>query len=88
MIFGPNISYFNELEINGEHVDDGDNEDFTRNQPESEDTDDTMDDAVDEGEDDLADFTEDEFVDEIAIEDIEGMEDFENDGSDYKEDEL
>lgn len=92
MIFGPNISYFNELEINGEHVDDGDNEDFTRNQPESEDTDDTMDDAVDEGEDDLADFTEDEFVDEDDIETNEDVDTTEEDQSeedtDYTEDEF
>ena len=47
-------------------------------------------DTYDTMESDLEEFEpfEDEFVDEIAIEDIEGMEDFENDGSDYKEDEL
>jgi len=60
MLFGPNIKYFNELEINGEHVDDGDNEDFTKNQQENpdEDNDDVA--ETDAG-DDLADYTEEEF---------------------------
>lgn len=69
MLFAPNTTYFNELEINGEHVDDGDNEDFTTNnqnaeedesEPEDNDTTENQDDA---GNDDLEDFTEDEFDD-------------------------
>lgn len=63
MLFGPNIRYFNELEINGEHVDDNDNEDFTNDKPESDDETTEEDDVVvDDGEDDdLTDFTEEDF---------------------------
>ena len=82
MLFGPNITYLNELEINGEHVDDGDNEDFTNNQPEP-DEDETVEDIDDEGEDDdLTDFTEDEFSDtddEDIQDDDAALEDFTED---------
>jgi hypothetical protein len=64
MLFGPNIRYFNELEINGKNVDDKD--DYTTEEPEV-DEDETVDDADEtvedttEDTDDLTDFTEDEF---------------------------
>ena len=70
MLFGPELNYLHELEINGEHVDDGDNEDFTNEKP--EDNDENIEDADDEVEDgdnepvddDLEDFTDEEFVDD------------------------
>lgn len=59
MLFGPKIKYFNELEINGEHMDDSDNEDFTN---QNLDDDEENDDVVETNE--LDDYTEDDFVDD------------------------
>lgn len=57
MLFGPNIQYFNELEINGENVDDDDNEDYTADQLDVNDEND----AETSDTDDLTDFTAEEF---------------------------
>lgn len=54
MLFGPNTRYFNELEIDGEHIDDSENEDYTN---------DSMD--LEDDEDDIIDYTEEEFDDEV-----------------------
>lgn len=72
MLFGPNVRYFNELEINGEHVDDSDNEDFTNDQLDPDEEDDVEAEATDT-DDDLADFTEDEFdaEDDEPVDDVE-----------------
>lgn len=97
MLFGSNLRYFNELEINGENVDDDDNEDYTSDQLEpDDDTEGETTDDVDV-EDDLDDFTEDEFddgddeptddTDEEPTED-ESVEDTGDDLDDYTEDEF
>ena len=90
MLFGPNIRYFNELEINGEHVDDNDNEDFTKV---NEDDDMNEDDTASDENDDLTDYTEEEFddtdddQDDISEEDNTDDEG-EDDLTDYTEEEF
>lgn len=98
MLFGSNLRYFNELEINGENVDDDGNEDYTSDQLEPDD-DDTEDETIDDTDtgDDLDDFTEDEFDDEDveSVDDTdeeptedESAEDAGDDLDDYTEDEF
>lgn len=84
MLFGnPNIRYFNELEINGENVDDDDDEDFTKDEPDL-DEEETEEDTGD----DLDDFTEDEFdEDEEPAEDDTDEEPIEDYTEDVPEDE-
>ena len=65
MLFGPGLRYFNELEINGETVEDDEDEDYTADEPELEDEEDTVEDTEDTtGDDQLDDYTAEEFYDD------------------------
>ena len=86
MIFGPNIKYFNELEINGKHIDDNDDEDYTAENEDPDVTDDSESENT-TNDDDLTDYTEEEFDDESEDTDNDETEDVaENEDPDVTDD--